>query len=96
MPIRDPSHRPLPKSACTGAERPIDAMSCAESAATGSPSTRSFHGLVAGKTGQPASTGELGAAPDAVATRTAAATDAARAASLTVGAVAPASRVRLP
>src|SRR5689334_4983111 len=58
MPIRDPSQRPEPKSACTGDCRPILRMSVAEPFATGSASTRSFHGLDAGKTGQPPIVGE--------------------------------------
>src|SRR4051794_15127150 len=58
MPMRDPSQRPEPKSACTGESRPMLRMSVAELFATGSVSTRSFHGLEAGKTGQPAIVGE--------------------------------------
>jgi len=49
MPMREPSHRPLPKSAWTP-ESPIEAIIVAESAATGSLSTRWFHALVAGNT----------------------------------------------
>src|SRR5437764_4206211 len=52
IPIGPPSHVPEPKSACTGESSPIEAISCAESEATGSVSTRSFHALLAGKTGQ--------------------------------------------
>src|SRR5690349_24692075 len=64
MPILEPSHSPLPKSACTP-ESPIEAISVAESAATGSLSTRSFHAFVAGNTWQPASFGGAGVAPAA-------------------------------
>src|SRR5581483_7972226 len=52
IPIGPPSHLPEPKSACTGVPSPIDLISCAESADTGSLSTFWFHALFAGKTGQ--------------------------------------------
>src|SRR3954451_24716189 len=52
MPIGPPSQRPEPKSACTPAETPIEATTASELAATGSVSTRSFHGFDAGNTGQ--------------------------------------------
>src|SRR5581483_3447988 len=63
MPIGCPSQRPEPKSACRPVSRPIEAISCAEFAATGSLSTRWFHGFDAGKTGQPAIVGEPAAPP---------------------------------
>src|SRR5690349_24686562 len=62
MPILEPSHSPLPKSACTP-ESPIEAISIAEFAATGSLSTRSFHAFVAGNTVQPPIVGGVGVAP---------------------------------
>src|SRR5215471_5146799 len=65
MPIGCPSQRPEPKSACTGESRPIAAIISAEFGATGSLSTRSFHGFEAGKTGQPAIVGVAGAPPSA-------------------------------
>ena len=49
MPIGSPSYSPEPKSGWRPVSRPIEAISCAESAATGSVSTRSFHAFVAGK-----------------------------------------------
>src|SRR5262245_56827139 len=52
MPILLPSQSPEPKSACMWSSRPIDATIASEPAATGSESTRWFHGLEAGKTGQ--------------------------------------------
>src|SRR5437763_7674757 len=52
MPIGAPWYGPEPKSAWTGRSRPIEAMSVAELEATGSRSTRWFHGLSRGKTGQ--------------------------------------------
>src|SRR4029077_19878982 len=91
MPMRDPSQRPLPKSACTPFESPIDAISAAESDATESPSTRWLHTLVAGKAGQLRTFGEVGAAEAA-----SVAVTAATASSFTVGAVAPPSRPRGP
>ena len=57
--MREPSQSPLPKSACTP-ESPIDAISVAELAATGSLSTRWFHAFVAGNTGQPPIFGGVG------------------------------------
>src|SRR3954453_16284671 len=51
MPIGPPWYRPEPKSACRPVPAPIDATIALELAATGSPSTRWFHGLLAGKTG---------------------------------------------
>src|SRR5436305_14680319 len=61
IPIGAPSQRPEPKSAWRPVEVPIEAMIAAESAATGSRSTRRFHGFEAGKAGQPASFGGAGA-----------------------------------
>src|ERR1044071_8991380 len=52
IPMGPASHFPAPKSAGTGSFRPIELISCAESADTGSLSTRWFHGLFAGKTEQ--------------------------------------------
>ena len=49
MPIGAPSQSPEPKSGWSPVESPIDAISCAEFAATGSVSTRWFHALLAGK-----------------------------------------------
>src|SRR5699024_6610825 len=63
MPMREPSHRPLPKSACTP-ESPIEEMIVAELVATGSLSTRWFHALVAGNTWQPPIVGGVGVAPE--------------------------------
>ena len=50
--MRWPSYSPEPKSGWRPVSTPIDAIICAEFAATGSLSTRSFHGLFAGKIGQ--------------------------------------------
>src|SRR3954447_17721936 len=50
MPIGPPSQRPEPKSACSPRSRPIEEMTASEFAATGSASTRWFHGFDAGKT----------------------------------------------
>src|SRR5438105_7663333 len=67
MPIGCPSQSPEPKSACTGASSPIERIIAAEFGATGSLSTRWFHGFEAGKTGQPAISGEApGAASNTV------------------------------
>src|SRR5437868_784909 len=52
MPIGAPWYRPEPKSAWTGRSAPIEAISVAEFLATGRRSTRWFHGLLRGKTGQ--------------------------------------------
>src|SRR2546421_4863777 len=52
MPIGSPAYSPAPKSGCTGSPRPIDAISRAEFFATDSRSTRWFHGLFGGNTGQ--------------------------------------------
>ena len=52
IPIEAPWYRPEPKSAWTGRSAPIEAMSRAEFFATGRRSTRSFQGLLRGKTGQ--------------------------------------------
>src|SRR3954452_19071281 len=52
MPIGTPLYVPDPKSACTPAPAPIEATMRAEPAATGSLSTRWFHGLLRGKTWQ--------------------------------------------
>src|SRR5947207_11723994 len=65
MPIGCPSQSPEPKSACTGSSSPIERIIAAELGATGSLSTRWFHGFVAGKIGQPAIVGAFGAAPAA-------------------------------
>ena len=51
IPIGPPSQRPEPKSACIVFVGPIAATVAADPAATGSASTRRFHGLSAGKTG---------------------------------------------
>src|SRR5215207_5364783 len=56
MPIGAPSYRPEPKSACMCAPVPIQRTMASEFGCTGSRSTRWFHGLSAGNTGQPAST----------------------------------------
>src|SRR3954467_4969258 len=63
MPIGPPSQRPEPKPAWRPGWAPSGAIRRCESAATGSLSTRSFHGLVVGKTGQPPAPG--GAAANA-------------------------------
>jgi hypothetical protein len=55
MPIGPPFHFPEPKSGWSPVPAPIVAMIAVEFAATGSESTRSFHGLSAGKSEQPAS-----------------------------------------
>ena len=68
--MREPSQRPEPKSACTPPPTPIDAITVAESAATGSLSTGAFQTLDAGKTGQPPSFGGVAAAEPASATAT--------------------------
>ena len=52
MPIGPPSHRPDPKSACMWASAPMLLTIAAEPASTGSRSTRAFHWLVRGNTGQ--------------------------------------------
>ena len=92
MPIREPSHSPLPKSAWTP-ESPIDAMIVAELAATGSLSTRSFHALVAGNTWQPPIFGGVGVAPVAASDSAAV---AATSSFLTVAEVDAPSRPRMP
>src|SRR5690242_18267430 len=84
IPIGPPSHVPEPKSGWRVFTGPIEAIRVSEPAATGSASTRRFHALSAGKTGQPASVGPGGAAAGAVPARAAATTTAA--------ATAPASR----
>src|ERR1044071_5248165 len=81
MPIFEPSQRPEPKSAWTPTSVPIDAITCAEFAATGSVSTRWFHAFVAGKSGQPPIVGDGAVAPASRATK-------ARAATFTCGGVA--------
>src|SRR4051794_9939855 len=53
IPIRLPSQSPEPKSAWAVASRPIERIIVTESFATGSRSTATFHGLVAGNTWQP-------------------------------------------
>src|SRR4051794_31060655 len=45
---------PLPKSGCTGSSRPTARTIASEPGRVGTPSTRWFHGLDAGKTMQPA------------------------------------------
>src|SRR2546421_968463 len=52
MPMLAPWYRPEPKSAWTGRSAPIEAISVAEFLATGRRSTRRFHALSRGKTGQ--------------------------------------------
>src|SRR6185312_14566038 len=64
IPIGPPFHVPEPKSACTGASSPIEAISRAESRATGSLSMRWFHALLAGKTGQCRADGSRNACAD--------------------------------
>src|SRR5579859_3961756 len=64
IPIGPPSHLPDPKSAWTGESSPIAAISCAEFAATGSPSTRWFQVLLAGKMGQCGAVGSRRARAD--------------------------------
>ena len=58
MPIGEPSQRPEPKSAWSPVSVPIEPMIAAEFWATGSLSTRRFHGFVFGKTGQRGGGGE--------------------------------------
>src|SRR5215468_5912189 len=72
IPIGPPSHVPEPKSAWTEAFSPIELINCAESADTGSLSTRWFQGLLAGKTGQCRAAGNRSARADEPVTRTAA------------------------
>src|ERR671935_1623062 len=71
MPIGEPSQRPEPKSACRPAARPIERISVAEFAATGSLSTRRFQAFERGKTGHRDAVGSRSAAaePETVATR---------------------------
>src|SRR3954465_11285925 len=57
IPIGPPSHVPEPKSGWSGAPRPIALIIAAEFFATGSVSTRAFHGLSAGKIAQPGAVG---------------------------------------
>ncbi len=90
--MREPSHNPEPKSACTWESIPIDATIAAEFDATGSASTRWFQTLVAGKTGHPPIVGGADAA-EPVASVATAAPRAARA--FTVAGVAPPSRHRV-
>src|SRR4029077_3499729 len=52
IPIGAPSHSPEPKSACTLPLAPIEWTISSEFAATGSVSTRWFHGFDLGNTGQ--------------------------------------------
>src|SRR2546426_1420329 len=68
MPVGLPSQRPEPKSAWTGASRPIERIIAAEFGATGSLSTRWFQGFAAGKTGQPAISGGPAVPPPSAAT----------------------------
>ena len=66
IPIGPPSQRPEPKSGCRPVSAPIERDDRAPSPrATGSVSTRWFHGLSAGKTGQPPMLGCGAAAPPA-------------------------------
>src|SRR2546430_12819623 len=88
MPISEPPQSPEPKSACTPTSVPIEAMIWAEFAATGTLSTRWFHGFVAGKSGQPPIVGAGAAAPASRATK-------AMAATFTYAPVAAASAARL-
>src|SRR5947209_4696670 len=73
IPIGPPSQVPEPKSAWRPVSRPIERISVAEFAATGSLSTRRFQGLERGKTGQRGALGRRSAAaePDRAATRSA-------------------------
>src|SRR6476659_9501892 len=59
IPIGAPSHSPEPKSAWTLPPAPIERTISSEFAATGSESTRWFHGLDLGKTGQRGADGIL-------------------------------------
>src|SRR5581483_11835474 len=65
MPIGPPFQRPEPKSAWRPVPAPIDWISCAEFAATGSASTRWFHALSDGKTGHRGAAGTRSADADA-------------------------------
>src|SRR5205823_15079365 len=70
IPIGSPCQSPEPKSAWRPVEAPIEAMTAAELDATGSLSTRRFHGFDFGKTGQrgAAGTRSAWAAPPVAAT----------------------------
>src|SRR5439155_22305275 len=74
IPIGGPSYRPEPKSGWSPVDTPIDAIICAESDATGSVSTRAFHGLFAGKIGQRGALGNRSACAEAPPTRSTPAT----------------------
>src|SRR5262249_25722582 len=63
MPIGAPFQRPEPKSGCRAVSAPIESTIAAEFLATGSRSTRWFHGLSFGNTGQPARRGEPAVEP---------------------------------
>src|SRR3954468_9028030 len=75
IPIGPPSQVPEPKSACRPVSSPIERISVAEFAATGSLSTRLFQGFERGKIGQRGAVGRRSAAaePDRAATKTTAA-----------------------
>src|SRR5262245_65329904 len=64
IPIGEPCHRPEPKSAWRPVETPIEAMIAAELRATGSLSTRRFHGFDFGKTVQRGAPGTRSASAD--------------------------------
>src|ERR1044072_7453563 len=64
MPIGEPSHSPEPKSAWRPVEAPIELTIAAEFAATGSLSTRWFHGFDFGKTGHLGAAGTRSAPAD--------------------------------
>ena len=65
IPIGWPLYSPEPKSGWTGSFSPMLAISAAEFLATGNRSTRWFHGLFAGNTGQPGAAGSGRADPSA-------------------------------
>src|SRR4029453_5801163 len=64
IPIGEPSQSPGPKSAWRPVETPIEAMIAAELRATGSLSTRRFHGFDFGKTAQRGAPGRPSASAD--------------------------------
>jgi hypothetical protein len=57
IPIGPPFHLPEPKSGWRSTAAPMLATSASEFAATGSESTRTFHGLSAGNSAQPPTRG---------------------------------------
>ena len=65
IPIGWPSYSPEPKSGWSPVSSPIDWIICAEFAATGSASTRSFHAFVAGKIVHLGAPGKRSACADA-------------------------------